>query len=289
VHTKQYSFWLTHRQLLARRPNGDVKQAILLSPDTEFILGGNRALVGAGSMGPVVGGDLPPPSLPPPSNLPPPQLPPPSLPPPVNTPPAADSEVSAQRSNTTVDNVGSGTSADDELEVKLQFMIDIQTEDDRMVLIAANEVEQLEWAAALQGVVAKLRGAFSGELKQSEGTFAWLGEHNETLTQRPVYAEKQWNRYLFRMVEEPNYVTLAYFEHWDDPRYPTKLVGDFRLTPRVNVSGTLEMQGQNLPGGFTIVSPKKNVYFWADSQGIKDEWVRALSDALGRLTVRGRN
>jgi hypothetical protein len=116
-----------------------------------------------------------------------------------------------------------------------------------------------------------------------------MGEHNETLVQRPVYAEKTWKRYLFRMVEEPNYVTLAYFEHWDDIRYPTKLVGDFRLTPRVDISGVLEMQGQNVPGGFTVVSPKKNVYFWADSQGIKDEWVRHLSEALGRLTVRGRN
>jgi hypothetical protein len=49
------------------------------------------------------------------------------------------------------------------------------------------------------------------------------------------------------------------------------------------------MEGQNVPGGFTVISPKKNVHFWADSQGIKDEWVRHLSEALGRLTVRGRN
>ena len=89
-----------------------------------------------------------------------------------------------------------------------------------------------------------------------------------------------------KRLEEERHLTLAYFEYYDDQRFPMRLVGDFRLTPRVSISPDLEMGGGKQPAGFTVVSPKKNVYFWADSAVLKQEWVRALTDGLERVRIR---
>ena len=42
----------------------------------------------------------------------------------------------------------------------------------------------------------------------------------------------------------------------------TKMLGDYKLTRKVRID-ELHMGGQTWPAGFTLVAPKKNIYFQA--------------------------
>jgi len=154
--------------------------------------------------------------------------------------------------------------------------------------------ERDAWVVAIQMEIARHAEAVCGNLKVSEGTFKWVGD---TMVQSPLSNEKAWKRHHWRLLEEPGYLTLAYYENWDDGGRLTKLVGDYRLTPdRVQVIPKLEMSGVLLNYAFELVSPKKSVYFMADADDggggkgrgdpEKMRWVNAICSKLDAIQER---
>merc|ERR1712137_416384 len=153
------------------------------------------------------------------------------------------------------------------------------TPDDAMYLVADTKEQAAEWVIEINAAVTAMKApsSMSAMLKQSQGTFVYVtaGDNNgdayrgvdgnggaaaaghgdnehgaeQDMVQRALQAEKNWKRLFFRMIPSPkcDYITLAYYEHYEDATRHTKLFGDYKLTERVTCSGELHMEGSVWP------------------------------------------